>query len=225
MFSFNVGLLTIVIDLELSSSQERHLKSRILLTAMALVLATATSASAVGVNGSFAFTGLNSTKNGTNLTSTTLFTFASFFVTSNGVNDFSGVTVGTTFDGPNPPTQTGVLDVSSPAAMAGFSITNASFGTFVASNTAFNMIVSQSANFMDVQLVGVFTPAGTLGNLDPTPADVRIIFNLVGSSLSSAFTLTSPTIVPEPSTYALGAIGTLVMGAVARRKRQAKQIV
>ncbi len=201
------------------------MKLRILMTAMGLLMAATTSANAAGVNGSFAFTGLNATKNGTDLTNTTIFTFTNYLVTSNGVGDFSGVTVGTFFNGPNPPAVTGVLNVSSPAAMAGFSITNPSFGTFVASNSAFNMIISQSANFMDVQLVGVFTPSGTLGAYSPTPADVRISFNLSGSSISSGFTLTSPTIVPEPSTYALGVLGTLVLGVVGRRKRMSKQAV
>lgn len=202
------------------------MKSRILMTAMALVLASFTSANAAGLNGSFAFTGLSATINGTNLSNTTIFTFSNFLATSNGTGNFTGVLGGSTFfTGPNAPTQTGILNVSSPAAMAGFSITNANFGTFVASNTAFNMILSQNANFMDVQLVGVFTPSGTLSGFDPTPADVRVSFNFSGSSVSSAFTLTTPTPIPEPSTYALGAIGTLVMGAVARRKRQAKQTV
>ncbi|MBI1325217.1 PEP-CTERM sorting domain-containing protein [bacterium] len=198
------------------------MKSRILFS-LALLIAASTTASAAGLNGSFGFTGLNATKNGTNLSNTTIFTFTNYLVTSNGAGDFSGVTTGTFFNGPNPPAVTGVLDVTSPATMAGFSITNPSFGTFVASNSAFNMILSQTTNFMDVQLVGMFTPAGSLSGFSPTPADVRVSINLSGSSVSAAFTLTSPTNVPEPSTYALGMVSTLVLGACARRRRRKVQ--
>jgi len=195
------------------------LKSRILFS-LALLLAVSTTASAAGLNGSFGFTGLNATKNGADLNSTTLFTFTNYLVTSNGAGDFSGVVTGTFFNGPNPPAVTGALDISSPASMSGFSITNPSFGTFVASNTPFNMILAQSSNFLDVQLVGFFTPAGTLSGFSPTPADVRVSINLSGSSVSAAFTLTAPTVVPEPSTYALGMVSTVVLGAYARRRRK-----
>ncbi len=195
------------------------MKSRILFS-LALLLAVSTTASAAGLNGSFGFTGLNATKNGADLSNSTIFTFTNYLVTSNGAGDFSGVTTGTFFAGPNPPAVTGVLNITSAATMSGFSITNPSFGTFVASNTAFNMVISQSTNFLDVQLVGVFTPAGTLSGFSPTPADIRISFNLSGSSISSGFTLTSPTNVPEPSTYALCGVSALVLGAYGRRRKR-----
>lgn len=195
------------------------MKSRIMFS-MALLIAASTTASAAGLNGSFGFTGLNATKNGANLSNSTIFTFTNYLVTSNGAGDFSGVTTGTFFNGPNPPAVTGVLDITSPVTMAGFSITNPSFGTFVASNSAFNAILYQTTNFLDIQLVGMFTPAGTLSGFSPTPTDVRVSINLSGSSVSAAFTLTSPTHVPEPSTYALGMVSTLVLGAYARRRRK-----
>jgi hypothetical protein len=103
--------------------------------------------------------------------------------------------------------------------MAGFSITNPSFGTFVASNSAYNQVITQSSNFIEILLVGMFSPSGSLSGFDATPTDVRLSMNLSGSSLSSAFTLTSPTVVPEPSTYALGMVATGVLGATARRRR------
>lgn len=195
------------------------MKSRILFS-LALLIAASTTATAAGLNGSFAFTGLNATKNGADLSNSTIFTFTNYLVTSNGAGNFSGVTTGTFFNGPNPPAVTGVLNITSAATMSGFSITNPSFGTFVASNTPFNMILSQSSNFLDIQLVGMFTPSGTLGSFTPTPADIRVSLNLSGSSVSGAFTLTAPTNVPEPSTYALGMVSTLVLGAYARRRRK-----
>lgn len=195
------------------------MKSRILMVTMALLFAATSSASAAGLNGSFGFTGLNPTKNGTNLNTSTIFTFTNYLATSNGDGDFAGVTTGTFFNGPNPPAVTGVLDITSPITMGGFSITNPAFGTFVASSTAFNQVLSQSNNFLEILLVGWFTPAGSLSGFSPTATDVRVSINLSGNSLSAAFTLTSPTVVPEPSTYALGMVGTVVMGAVARRRK------
>jgi hypothetical protein len=203
----------------LNPFQERNLNSRILLALFGLLLAVSPSAQAVGLNGSFGFTGLNATKNGTNLNDTTIFTFTNYLVTSNGAGDFSGVTTGTFFNGPNPPAVTGTLNITSPATMAGFSITNPSFGTFVASNSAYNQVITQSSNFIEILLVGMFSPSGSLSGFDATPTDVRLSMNLSGSSLSSAFTLTSPTVVPEPSTYALGMVATGVLGATARRRR------
>jgi len=194
------------------------MKSRILYS-LALLVAASASANAAGLNGSFGFTGLNATKNGTNLSNTTIFTFTNYLVTSNGAGDYSGVTTGTFFNGPNPPAVTGVLDITSPVTMAGFTI-NPSFGTFVASNSAFNTILLQTSNLLDIQLVGMFTPAGSLSGFSPTPSDVRLSINLSGASISAAFTLTSPTQVPEPSTYALGMVSTLVLGAYARRRRK-----
>lgn len=197
------------------------MKTRIAIALVGIVMMSGVKAQAADLNGSFAFTGLNATKNGTNLLDSTIFTFTNFLTTTTGTGDYSGISTGTFWDGPNPPTVTGILDISSPVAMGGFSITNASFGTFVASNTAQNQVVNQSTNFLDVYLRGLFTPTGTLSGFNATDTSVRISINLSGDSISAAYTLNTPAVnVPEPSTYVLGAIATVVTGFVARRRRR-----
>ncbi len=197
------------------------MKTRFAIALVGLALLNVVRTEAADLDGSFAFTGLNATKNGTNLLDTTIFTFTNYLTTTNGTGDYSGILTGTFWDGPNPPTVTGVLDISSPVAMGGFSITNASFGTFVASNTAQNQIVNQSTNFLDVYLRGMFTPSGTLSGFNATDTSVRISINLSGDSISAAYTLNTPAVnVPEPSTYVLGSIATVVTGFVARRRRR-----
>lgn len=198
------------------------MKTRIAIAIVSLLILSGVRTNAADLNGSFAFTGLNATKNGTNLLDSTIFTFTSYLTTTTGTGDYAGISTGTFWDGPNPPAVTGVLDISSPVAMGGFSITNASFGTFVASNTAQNQVVNQSTNFLDIYLRGMFTPSGTLSGFNATDTSVRISINLSGESISAAYTLNTPAVnVPEPSTYVLGAIATIVTGFVARRRRQA----
>lgn len=199
------------------------MKTRTLFALFCLVVIGNVRANAADLNGSFAFSGLNMTKNGTNLLDSTLFTFSNFLTTSNGNADYVGIVTGTFWTGPNPAPTTGSLDITSPTTMGGFSITNASFGTFVASNTAQNQIVNQSANFLDIYLRGMFTPSGTLASFNPTDTSLRISINLSGDSLSSAFTLNTPAVnVPEPSTYVLGIVATTVVGLIARQRRKAK---
>jgi len=199
------------------------LKTRTLFALFCLVVIGNVRANAADLNGSFAFSGLNMTKNGTNLLDSTIFTFSNFLTTSNGNADYVGIVTGTLWTGPNPAPTTGSLNITNPTTMGGFSITNASFGTFVASNTAQNQIVNQSANFLDIYLRGMFTPSGTLASFNPTDTSLRISINLSGDSLSSAFTLNTPAVnVPEPSTYVLGIVATTVVGLIARQRRKAK---
>ncbi len=197
------------------------MKTRTLFAVCCLVVIGSVRANAADLNGSFAYSGLNMTKNGTNLLDSTLFTFSNFLTTSNGNGDYVGIVTGTLWNGPNATPTTGALDITSPTTMGGFSITNSSFGTFVASNTAQNQIVNQSANFLDIYLRGMFTPAGTLSSFNATDTSIRISINLSGDSLSSAFTLNTPAVnVPEPSTYVLGIVTTALVGLIARRRRK-----
>ncbi len=196
------------------------MKTRIMFALCGLAMIGSLRATAADLNGSFAFTGLNATKNGTNLLDSTLFTFSNYLTNSNGSGDYIGIVTGTLWTGQNPAPTTGALNITNGTTMGGFSITNASFGTFVASNTAQNQIVNQSANFLDVYLRGMFTPAGTLSSFNATDTSLRISINLSGESLSSAFTLNTPAVnVPEPSTYVLGIIATAVAGLIARNRR------
>lgn len=202
------------------SEEEWELKTRTLFALVCLVIVGSLRANSADLNGSFAFSGLNTAKNGTNLLDTTLFTFSNFLTTSGGTGDYVGVVTGTLWNGPNAAPTTGALNITNGTTMGGFSITNASFGTFVASNTAQNQVVNQSANFLDVYLRGMFTPAGTLSSFNATDTSLRISINLSGDSLSSAFTLNTPAVnVPEPSTYVLGIVATTVVGLIARNRR------
>lgn len=198
------------------------MKSRIAMMAISLVLLSASSASAAGLQGTLTFTGLGGTKNTPNLLNVTLFTFTNYSVNFAGTGNFSGVPLGTTFTGQNPPIQTGALDITTPTTMSGFKLINPNFGTFVASNISGNMILTNPrvATALTVKLSGVFTPSGSLGTFSPSPAEVIATFGMTGTSgtrFSSEFVLT---VVPEPSTYALGAVSTCAIGALTRRKRR-----
>jgi hypothetical protein len=95
-----------------------------------------------------------------------------------------------------------VLDLSSlPALAASFSISNASYGSFAAASA---VIVQRTANFLDVFLLGTFTPGPGIPGAVASPTSLRISVNQSGESLSEAITLNSPpATIPEPATLAL----------------------
>lgn len=196
------------------------MKSRIAMMAISLVLLSSSSASAAPLQGTFTFTGLVGQMNTTSMLTATLFTFQNYSVTSAGTGDFSGIGVGTIFNGQVVGPRTGALSIAPPApvSMSGFQITNPSFGTFVASDVPNNIILFQLPQTITLQLSGVFTPSGTLGSFSPTPGTILATFTRIGTSrnINSTFAIT----VPEPSTYALGAVSTCLAGALARRKRR-----
>jgi hypothetical protein len=97
------------------------------------------------------------------------------------------------------------------------------YGSF--GGVTFGEIVSQSDNFLDAYLEGVFTP-GPLIAAEAGPTSIRFSINKSGDSVSEAITLTAPPAppaqgeVPEPGAWVLlcGGIGAIVLGRRGLRK-------
>jgi hypothetical protein len=76
-------------------------------------------------------------------------------------------------------------------------------------------IVTQTSNFLNVDLVGIYTPGPGISGVTAGPATAHLSFNQTGSSLSGSFTLAS---VPEPGTLIFLGSGLLGLAGVLRRK-------
>uniref|UniRef100_Q01RG6 Ice-binding protein C-terminal domain-containing protein n=1 Tax=Solibacter usitatus (strain Ellin6076) TaxID=234267 RepID=Q01RG6_SOLUE len=180
-----------------------------------LVLASVTHASPI--NGSLPLNGGNLTQNGTDLSLSTMISATLTTNLSTGSGDYAFIPFGTNF-GPT------TLNYTSNATLSTFTFGNAVWGTFVASANPANEVVQKTANFLDVFIIGTFTPGTNAGwaGKDPTQSSLRFSINQSGSSISEAITLNSPATpppaVPEPQTMAL--IGSALAGlAFVSRKR------
>lgn len=177
---------------------------RTLLAGALLVLAS-TSAQAAGIIAGGSFGGINVAKNGTDLSTSTLITAADTVTSSPGTGALAPPPLLTSF-GPNS------IDLSMAASGFGFSLTNATYGTFTGTT---GTIVQQTADFIDLYILGSLTVGAESG-----PASVRISINLSGTSLSEAITLNAPPAsIPEPTSVALAGIGLAAAGLVGLRKR------
>lgn len=178
-----------------------------------LAIGTADRAAAIGIDGSLPLVVFGASQNAANLGVSTLLTGT--FVTSSGigVGDYLPIPVNTSFGAFS-------LDL---ANLGDFAMSNATYGSFDASSVG-SFIVSQSANFIDVFLLGIYTPGpGLAAGLDATETSLRISFNQSGNSLSGAVTLNTPPVrIPPPSVPApasLALFGAALAGlAIARRR-------
>lgn len=160
---------------------------------------------ASAISGSLPFVLFTTTENGPNLASSTM-EFAVLAVTSgSGTGDFSVVPFMTAFG----PISLNDLTVSTGG---GFSISNATYGSFMASG---GTIVHQNSTFLDVSLTGTYFPGPGLPGGSPTPAEVDMSFTQTGASVSGSFTLAA---VPEPGAMALLGSGILVCANTLRRR-------
>jgi hypothetical protein len=165
--------------------------------AVAAILSQATSVQAGGIIGTMPLAGFTVTENGTDLSNSTTITASSVATTGPGAGDYSGVPVLTSFSGPI------VLDLKK---LTLSTMSNATYGSFSASTVT---IVSQSASFLDVYVVGTYTPgSGLAAGLSPTPSSLNIAITQAGASISEALTLSSPVLsigaVPEPPSVIMG---------------------
>lgn len=188
-------------------------KMLVVLSIVAVIMAIGNNSYAISINGSLGLAGVSpALNNGSNLGNTTSVSSIQTIVTDfpNGFDDYSVVPFAALFG----PTTVDLTNLSL------FSISNPAFGSFTAAS---GTIVTQLVNFLDVLYLGTFTPAnsGPLSTFDPTASSLRVSINQSGSALAEAITLTStPTAVPEPSTWLLLTTGTLLLGYGWRRHYQ-----
>jgi len=187
-------------------------KTLTLLTGALLALA-AVNSQAVTLTGSLPLVGLNTTQNGANLNISTLFSMTPVIASGNGVGDYSPILTGTSFGNAS-------IDLAQVATGFGFTLNNATYGSFAPIS---GIIVQQTANFLDLYVLGTFTPLAGLGAFDPTESSLRISLNQSGSSVSAAITLNSPAVpVTAPdasSSLVLSLIGMAALGLAQLRSK------
>ena len=188
-----------------------------LLFAVTVLMAMTGVVQAGEITGSMPLAGLGVTLgNGTDLSDTTLITDAFNEVSGIGNGDYSIVPPYATFF-------TGAsLDLNAIASGGGFTVSNATWGTFAPD---FGLIVGlRSANFLDVYLRGLYTPGpGFGGSVTGDVSSFELDFTFNGGSVSGGGTLNSPAVtppgVPEPGTLLLIGAGLGLLGY--RRRRAA----
>jgi hypothetical protein len=174
------------------------------------VLALNSVCSASPINGSLPLSGNTVTQNGANLLVSTTISDASTLTSGPGAGDYSPIPLSTSY-GP------ATLNLNN---FTTFSLSNATFGSFA---TTSGLIVTQTASFLDVFLLGTYTPGAGLPGKDPTPSSLRISVNQSGTSLSEAISLNSPALpspgVPEPGTLIMLGVPLVGLGLYGRRFR------
>jgi len=181
--------------------------------AVAATLSQPTNAQAGGIVGSIPLAGFNVTQNGTDLSNSTVLTTGSELTSGKGVGDYSPIPGMTSYSG-------SVLNLST---LTMTPISNSTYGTFTPSSVE---IVSRSASFLDVYVLGTYNPgSGLAAGLTPSLSSLRIGFTFTAGSISESMTLsTPPAAVSEPASVIMGLTGVVACGllfGIRRRSRNA----
>ena len=169
---------------------------RAVLFTLAILVASSGMMQASAISGSLPLVVFTATENGPNLSSSTMEWAVQSLTSGPGVGDFSVVPVMTAF-GPI------TLDDLTIASGGGFSFSNATYGSFVATG---GTIITQTSSFLNVSLTGIYDPGPGIPGVTAGLAMVDVSFNQTGSSLSGSYTLAT---VPEPGALALWGSGLL----------------
>ena len=179
-----------------------------LLPAVVVLMALTGVSQAAQVNGSLPFAIFGLSQNGADLSVSTLINGTSTPTSNTGTGDYSVIGSGVNFG-------LFALDLTN---LPAFSLTNAIYGSFDASS---GVVLQKNKNFLDVYLLGVFTPVSGALPGDPSagPTSLRISINQSGTSLGGGITLSSPPLgAPEPVSMILLGSGLVAFGLI-RRKR------
>jgi hypothetical protein len=128
-------------------------------------------------------------------------------VSTTGLLDYSTIPVSTNF---------GATDLNL-ANLGTFTFDNALYGSWTTTSVG-SFIADQSAGFLDVYLLGTFTPSGDLSSFSATLASLRISVVDSGGSISESLSLDSPPAsTPEPVTTVLVGSALLALGLLRRK--------
>jgi hypothetical protein len=131
-----------------------------------------------------------------------------------GSGDFAFIPIGTNF-GP------ATLNYTSNATLSSFGFSSPIWGSFAALANPMNQVIQKTADFLDVSIVGMFTPGSNAGwaGKDPTMSSVRFSINQSGTSISEMITVSSlASGAPEPATMALIGSALVVLGLISRKR-------
>jgi hypothetical protein len=174
---------------------------RLVLFILTLVFASSGVMQASAISGSLPLVVFTATENGVDLSSSTMESSVQSLTSGPGAGDFSVVPVMTAFG----PITVNDLTV---ASGGGFSFSNATYGSFVATG---GTIFTQTSNFLNVNLTGVYDPGPGIPGVTASSAVVHLSFNQTGQSLSGSYTLATvpDATVPEPGALVLLGSGIL----------------
>lgn len=158
------------------------------------------------ISGSLPLAGIGDSENGTNLLTSTFLSDLDTVTSGPGLGDFSVVPKATDYGAFS-------LGLTTIGGGGGFTLSNATYGTFVASAGS---IVFQNTSFLDVILSGTYTPGPGLLGVTAGPMDVEIAFVQNQGSLAASMTFSS---VPEPGTLMLFGSTIIGLATLLHRKR------
>jgi len=181
---------------------------RVLLCLVTFWVAAIGVAQADLIVGSLPMAGISVSIDGVTLNNAAILSDANSITSGTGTGDFSGIPIQVTDFGGF------TLTTSTLSTGGGFSISNATYGSFVASSGAITPPVT--ANFLNVDLFGTFTPGPAFPGDTPSPARVHLSFTQTDQSVSASMTLAT---VPEPRTMLLFGSAVLGLAGLLRHKR------